>query len=294
MHSQDQISRIQRTTNTLYDLRDHTDVLFCKEIADFLIEKAGGAEGLRISTQEFMALVVSRFVTNQGLIKLMADKFGKDLQIIELGAGFTPHFLNLSTEIGKYIEIDFEMNSELKREVTGTFTEKTNIIFVAGDFLLEETWIEIGKHIDLSKPVLIFSEGVVAQYFNAEQKSMIAHLARQVLIAEGSCFVIDDTLRNHSELHSNPIILEGMNRIATQSGSAVYNKETSTFARELENWNKLFDNTIYTIDYILSKPDMDFALKAFKLIICANDPKRELEPLILEQSKQNTKDRIWK
>jgi len=294
MNSQDQISKIQKTANTLYDLRDHTDIKFCKEIADFLIEKSGGEEGSRISTENFRALVVSRFMTNHQLLEVMAKKYGRDLQIIELGAGFTPHFLNLNSDIGKYIEIELEANSKLKQEITKRISTKDNIVFISGDILTEEVWNKVSELVDSTKPVLIFSEGVVAQYFNAEQKSRIALLAKQVLVTEGSCFVIDDTLRNHPELHSNPIIKEGMNRIAAQSGSGVYKDEASTFAQELDNWCKIFNNTVYTIDYVLSKPNMDFALQVFKLIVCVNDKNREFEPILLKLSKQNNNDRIWK
>ncbi|MEI8328355.1 MAG: class I SAM-dependent methyltransferase [Candidatus Taylorbacteria bacterium] len=294
MNSQDQIIKIQKTANTLYDLRDHSDVKYCKEISDFLIEKSGGNEGSRISTENFSAFVVSRFTTTHRFIELMAQRLGKELQIVELGSGFTPHFLNLNYEIGKYIEIDLEVNSKLKKEITRKLRERDGEIFIAGDILTQDVWNEVGNNIDLSKPVIIFSEGVVAQYFTTEQKEKIASLSRAFLQTNGSCFVVDDTLRNHSELHDNPIIQEGMSRIVAESGSKVYKSETSTFESEIDKWNKLFNNTIYTVDYVPSKPEMDFALRSYKLTVCMNDQNRELESVLLELSKQNKNNRTWK
>lgn len=290
----DQIIKIQKTANTMYDLRDHSDVKYCKEIADFLIEKSGGNEGSRISTENFSAFVVSRFTTTHRFIELMAQRFGKKLQIVELGSGFTPHFLNLNYEIGKYIEIDLEVNSKLKKEITGKLKESDGIIFIAGDILTQDVWDKVRNNIDLNKPVVIFSEGVVAQYFTADQKEKVALLSRALLQTKGSCFVVDDTLRNHSELHNDPLIQEGMSRIATESGSRVYKSETSTFASEMDKWGKLFNNAIYTIDYVPSKPEMDFALRNYKLTVCMNDQNRELESVLLELSKQNKNNRIWK
>jgi hypothetical protein len=176
----------------------------------------------------------------------------------------------------------------------GKFTNNSNLFFVSGDILSEKTWDEVNKHVDRNKPVLIFSEGVVAQYFNSGQKKNIANFARELLMTEGSCFVVDDTLRNHPELHSNVIIKEGIDRVVDQSGRADYKNDLSTYSHELNNWHNLFNNTTYTIDYILSKPEMDFAIKSFKLIVCANDPKNELEQIFLKQSEQNCKERIWK
>ncbi len=294
MESQDQVSKIQKTANTIYDLKDHSDVKFCKEIADFLVSKTGNFKETRLSNQDFGALVVSRFITVHGLLEMMAKKYGKKLQIIELGAGFTPHFLNLSHDVGKYVEVDFEFNSKLKKEITQKLTEKKNATFVAGDILSEEVWREIKNNVDVDKPVLIFSVGVVSPYFDSEQKEKLASLVKPFLVSGGSCFVIDDTLRNHPELRSNPIIRDAMDKVVSNSGSIVYHEEACTFSTELDRWSRLINSDVCTVDYILSKPEMDFAVKEFKLIICANDRNKELEPGLLKLSSENRLDRVWK
>lgn len=282
---------IQRTANTLFDLRDHSDFKYCNEIADFLKSRSITDE-IRISTENFMALVVSRFATTQALLEQITEKYGTELQIVELGSGFTPHCLNLSGKIRNYIEVDLPDNSELKKEISKNFVSTNNQIFVAGDILDGATWQKISANIEPDKPVLIFSEGVIAQYFSAEQKEKIASFAKSIMKASGSCFVIDDTLRNHQEFHSNPMITEGMNRISMFSGSMTYTNKKQSFADEMDRWSKLFNNKLYTVSYLLSKPEMDFVLKQFKLIVCANDD--VMEESLQELSTYNLNNRIWK
>ena len=55
-------------------------------------------------------------LTNHKILEFFPKKFGKDLQIIELGSGFTPHFLTLNYDIDKYIEVELDINTELKKE----------------------------------------------------------------------------------------------------------------------------------------------------------------------------------
>ena len=224
----------------------------------------------------------------------MASKYGSDLQIIELGSGFTPHFLNLRSEIGKYVEIELDINSKLKEEITKKLTNKDNIIFISGDILSADVWNKVRSVIDTTKPVLIFSEGVIAQYFTKEQKEKIASLTKDFLVSNGSAFIIDDTIRNHVELHSNPIIKEGMDRVTTQSGNSTYKGEVTSLTLEIDNWSKLFNNKVSVIDYILSKPEMDFAISNLRLIVCMKDPKNEFETVLAQLSKNNRNTRIWK
>ncbi len=294
MDSKEQVVKIQKTANTIYDLKDHTDVKYCSEITDFLIKKLGVNSDQRISTQNFSALVVSRYLTNHSVLESMASRYGSDLQIIELGSGFTPHFLNLRSEVGKYIEIDLDINSKLKEEITKKLTSKDNIIFISGDILSVDVWNKVKDIIDTTKPVIIFSEGVVAQYFTKEQKEKIANLTKDFLVSNGSAFIIDDTIRNHIELHSNPIIKEGMDRVATQSGNNTYKGEVTSLTHEIDNWSKLFNNKVSTIDYILSKPGMDFAINNLKLIVCMRDIKNEFETVLAQLSENNKNTRVWK
>ncbi len=288
-------SQIQKTASTLFDLSEHTDVAYSHQIADLMVKKTG-IEWTRMSTSDFTALPVSRFNTNQSLLAYMAEKFGPNFQIVELGAGFTPHYLNLKTKILKYIEVEFDVNSSLKKEIIGEIKPQSNdLIFISGDILNEKTWENIKDNLDPHYPVVIFSEGVIAQYFNAEQKEQISTFIKDLLKVQGSAFVLDDTLRNHPELHSNPTISEGMKRIMQQSGSNTYNAEFQTFDGEIERWKGLLpDVEVVTVEYIKSKPEMDFAVGSFKLIVCLQKPSEDLKSGLSELSLQNKNNRIWK
>lgn len=291
----EQTSQIQKTASTLFDLSEHTDVVYSHQIADLMVKKTG-IEWTRMSTSDFTALPVSRFNTNQSLLDYMSQKLGSNLQIVELGAGFTPHYLNLKTKILKYIEVEFDVNSSLKKEIIGEIKPPSNdLIFISGDILDESTWIKIKDNLDPHYPVVIFSEGVIAQYFNTEQKAQISTFIKDLLTVQGSAFVLDDTLRNHPELHNNPIIAEGMARIKQQSGSSVYNAEFQNFDSEIERWKELLsDVEIVTVEYIKSKPEMDFAVGNFKLIVCLQKPSEDLKSGLSELSLQNKNNRIWK
>lgn len=294
MINNDDIVKIQKTANTLYDLRDHTDVPFCKEISDFLMQKTNNFDQERISTENFQTLPVSRFLTNHKVLEFFADKYGDNLQVIELGSGFTPHFLNLKSDICKYVEVELEVNATLKEEITNKLTKKDNIFFVKGDILLKDTWLDINKTIDNSKPVLIFSEGVIAQYFSAEQKNTIGQYINEIINNKQTVFMVDDTLRNHPEFFDNKIIREGMNRISNQSGSKVYNKEESSFEIEIDRWSKIFNYNIETVNYFLGKPEMDFVLKEFKLILCISNNIENYKIDLLNLSEEIKNKRIWK
>ena len=294
MLNNEDIVKMQKTANTLYDLRDHTDVPFSKEISDFLLEKSNGIEGERISTENFSALPVSRFLTNHEVIEFFVEKFGKELQVVELGSGFTPHFLNLKKNISKYIEVELEVNSKLKKEITRKLTNKENIYFIEGDILSKNVWEEINNIIDNQKPLLIFSEGVIAQYFSSEQKEIVGSYIKEIINNRKTIFIIDDTLRNHPEFLNSPIIQEGMNRISSQSGSKVYNNEVLSLKNEIDKWSKIFNYNIETIDYILSKPEMDFVLKEFRLILCVGNDLKGFEKDLFKLSEIIKNKRIWK
>lgn len=291
----EQTSQIQKTASTLFDLSDHTEVAYSHQIADLMVKKTG-IEWPRISVNDFSAFPVSRFNTNQSILDFFSEKFGPKLQIVELGAGFTPHYLNLKTKVLKYIEVEHESNSNLKKEIINEINPLTsNLVFVSGDILEANTWEKVKGNLDLNNPVIIFSEGVVAQYFDAEQKKKVAGFVKELLTIDGSAFILDDTLRNHPELHDNPVIAEGMKRIVQKSGSNIYNAEFQTFDSEVQRWRELLpDKKVVTVEYVKSKPEMDFAVGDFKLIICLQDTQADLEEELVEVSNHNKINRIWK
>ena len=291
----DYVSKIQKTASTLFDISGHSDVLYSKEIAGLMVKKLG-IQWPPISAENFGAFPVSRFHTTQGFLDFMCEKFGSKLQIIELGAGFTPHYLNLKSDVLKYIEVDHDANSSLKKDILSEIKpDASNLVFIGGDVLEASTWTKIQENIDTNNPVIIFSEGVVAQYFSKEQKQQLTDFMKDLLLVEGSAFVIDDTLRNHPELQSNPIIVDGMKWIVQKSGSKVYNAEFQTFEQEVQRWQELLPSKqIITIDYVKSKPEMDFAIDNFKLIINLQNEREDVKLGLLELSKQNKAKRVWK
>ncbi|MBS3088444.1 class I SAM-dependent methyltransferase [Candidatus Pacearchaeota archaeon] len=286
--------QIQKTASTLINLSEHSNVRYAKAIAKKLLEEKD-TKGPMLSIKPFSAFPVSRFITNQRLLEYIISK-NKDIQIIELGPGFTPHYLNLK-KVSKYIEIDFESNSRLKEKIIKSIkADCRNLFFVSGDILVKKTWLKVKKIINSKKPVLIFSEGVVSQYFDKEQKKLLSSLIKDLLKTEGSIFVLDDTLRNHPDLHSFQIIKEGMSAVIKKSGSQVYGSEKNnqTFGEEISFWKTQFSEyNIQKINYVLSRRDMDFAIKEFKLILIANDSKQAYNKGVEELSYKNKKERVW-
>lgn len=291
--SNEEKTRIQKTASTLFDLIEHSDVAYGEKIAELMIKETG-IEWPRISVKDFSAFPVARFHTNQTILDFFTKQYGDRLQIIELGAGFTSHFFNLSNKIGKYIEVELAVNSALKEKIISKLKKDDNHIFIAGDILEVKTWSKIKKEINFENPVIIFSEGVISQYFNDEQKAKMADLVKDFLIADGSCIIFDDTLRNHQELHDNNIIKEGMSKIVIKSGSSVFKSEFQTFDQEITKWKQLLNKKIITVDYILSKPEMDFAIEKFKLIICLNNSDQKIVKGLEKLSIDNSQKRIWK
>jgi O-methyltransferase involved in polyketide biosynthesis len=291
---EDSKSKIQKTASTLIDLKDHSDVAFCSEIAELMEEKISSGWP-KIFSNNFSAFPVARFCTMQAFLEFMSERLGPQVQIVELGAGFTPHFLNLKAKVSKYIEVDLPVNSNLKKEIINEVYPDSNVVYVSGDISEVTTWDEIKKHINMSSPVIVFSEGVIAQYFSSEQKQKIATYVKDILSTEGSCFVLDDTLRNHPELQTNPIIEEGMQMVTKASGNNVYKSEPQSFPEEVQRWSKLLEGKeLITIDYVLSKPEMDFAVNNFKLIICMTRPNELIKAGLAEMSRDNKKIRVWK
>ncbi len=285
------LDSIQLTANTLLDLCEHSVVPFAQDIVSYLPNKILD-KSVRLSTQEFAAFPVARYHTMRALLKLLVGLYGKRLQIVELGAGFTPHYLDLQEDVGLYIEVDLPNNSEIKRDITEKLCRCDNVQFIAGDILSNQTWQQIIALINIENPVVIFSEGVIAQYFTREQKESLIHMCAPLLNIPGSLFVIDDTLRNHKDLHNQPIILEGMKRVVSLSGSRIYDTQPHIFSDEIIFWNNLF-RKVHPVDYIKSNPIMDFAIKDFKLIVCMNLPESNFSDILDILSKNNANIRIW-
>ena len=64
-------------------------------------------------------LVASRHLTTRRLL----DALSPDYQIVEMGAGFSPHGLNYAAKFACYVEVDLPCNSADKKEVAGNLQE---------------------------------------------------------------------------------------------------------------------------------------------------------------------------
>lgn len=286
-------SKIQKTAGTLFDLADHADIPYVDQILDQLSKES--ESGLsRISTENFSALPVARFNTNHVVLECLVSLIGPEVQVVELGSGFTPHYLNLKKMIFNYVEVELPENSALKERIIRSIKPNPeNLLFVSGDILDDLTWKQIEKTLDLNKPIIIFSEGVISQYFNSEQKQIIAKHVESLLLNTRGCLIIDDTLKTHPEIHQNPIIAEGMAKVALVSGNSGYSDEKLTFQGEVERWKKLLPETeIVTVDYIKSKPEMDFVTSIFKLIVCTKNLSVKIKDVL--GGCTSVVDRIWK
>ena len=294
MENYHQPEKIELTANTVFDISQHSNDSHTNNIAVYLATNYPEFLELNISTDNFKALVVARYFNSHRFLELIAQLTNGQLQVVELGAGFTSHFLSIRDQVSKYIEVDYPLNSKIKSKATEQFYNGNKITFVGGDILESTTWEKINSVIDRDKPVVIFSEGVIAPYFNLQQKMVVANYIKPFLAISGSAFLIDDTLKNHPELQKHPVIAEGMARITKKSGNNNYQSNIPhTFENEFDFWQKQLGINARAIQYTRSKPEMDFAISELKSIACINSI-NNLDLEISNLSDSNAIIRNWK
>lgn len=258
---------IQRTAGTICSLAD-ANIPYSKDILSLYEQSEGPALQIGRGLDD---IVVARYLANHNNL----EKYARlDLQVIELGAGFAPHGLHISRDVSTYIEIDHVENSELKRTICDTLNPNHNINFVGGDLLDISTWERVAENLDAAKPVYIFNEGVVSQYFTDEQKSKLVSYIKPLMQQPGSCFVTEDSFKHHPYLQNHPRIIEAMGDIAQKSQSQHYGvKNSTTLTNEKLLWSTRFDPDRSNIDHLVGlvpyprlESELDFALEKLRLI----------------------------
>lgn len=205
---------LQRTAATVVDLADNSNVAYATQIKLALEKRFPGIKSFAPSMSE---IVVSRYLTNQKMLEDVVKSTNGQVQIIELGSGFTPHALNLNGRPAKYIEIDLPENISLKKEIVAEISSHDETGYIAGDVLDPAIWDVVSKMVDPDLPVVIFSVGLII-YFSGLQQDRLVSLALPFIKPDGiSRFVFDDSLKYHPELQGHPALVQGRKNIIDTS-----------------------------------------------------------------------------
>jgi len=223
-------SDIEKTASTIEDLQRVSNVPYSREILSALEDEIGE---VRSFCPDLSWLAASRHLTSRGLIEQLSPEY----QVIEMGAGFSPHGLNYSYRFGSWTEVDLPHNSKLKERVARRIAPKGKIEFVAGDIYSRDTWERVMSSLDLSRPSFIFCEGVVSQYGSEEQKDILVESIGPLIIHPDSRLYIDDTFKNHPEISQNPRIQEIMGTLRRSLKRTSYaGMESRTLEDERSRW----------------------------------------------------------
>jgi len=177
---------IVRTSHLpLIDLASSTDIPFCKSIVDELAKL-----GYEIPDPTGKAwLAESRYKGSERII------FESGItQVIELGAGFTPHSLNMPKV--KYIEVDFPETIKAKKKIVSKINPLRKVTYISGEIFEDSTWEKIQKHL-VKRPTVVFCEGFM-QYTNPQKRK---YLTKKILpiIQGGGIWFFEDSLTFHPE-----------------------------------------------------------------------------------------------
>ncbi len=189
----------------------------------------------------------------------------KDLrQIIELGAGFTPHYQNLNGEglVDSYIEVDLPENSEIKQGLLKQAVwDESMPTFVQGNVFDRKTWYSIGHHafqnFSEEKPVGIFAEGFM-QYTNPEQRKYLLDQMRPLLEEFGGFFFFEDSLTFHPEFSEIPemrALSERMSKISKNDQLTNYISQEG-LTHEFESYGFYVERMPAPLDNLTSR-DLD-------------------------------------
>lgn len=260
-------SPIEKTAATICDLAYFDTPNSRRMLAE--VEKKNGkvcsiAGGLAF-------LVAARHLTTRKLL----DALAPDYQIVEMGAGYSPHGLNYAAKFACYIEVDLPCNSAEKREIAGNLHEgQDSVKYVSGDLFNPQTWSKVKEKLDLTKPVFAFCEGVVSPYASEEQKTVLAGQLQSLFCHGGCKLFLDDTLKNHPELESNPIISGGRTIMAYVLKDTNYNTIADrTFETEVRGWeNRGF--SVELVPYVNVGGQYSAVTDVFMGLLCT---KRRLE-----------------
>lgn len=220
-------SPIEQTADSVFYLNGHSSDKNIEGIVEYLTKNYK----LEATNLDFAGFTVSRHTTMFEILESLIFYFKSKVQIIELGAGFTKHFLNLKQKPFGYIEVDLPANYEIKNKVIkdlfGDFTLPLNTYYklISGDILDLKTWKDIKNTINLDIPVIIFSEGVVSHFFSKDQKLKLIEQIKPILNNPKSFFIFDDSLRYHPEIATNKYFENGIKKVMQKSKTNVYTQD---------------------------------------------------------------------
>ena len=251
---------MERTAATVADL-----VAYGIAHADSFANAVGNEWGEITSfVPEFAVFPVSRYLTMQ---KYISGRASSDLQIVELGAGFTPLSHSLADRVSQWVEVDLPNNSALKQKISNDLNSPKNITYLAGDALTQDVWNYVNLTLDANKPTIIFSCGLISQYFNSSQKDLLASYAKSQLVKQGSVLLIEDTLQNHPELENETIINAGCEKIRKTSGNDLYGRIFHPWMNEKLAWHQR-GFFVAAIPYVIPQMQGNYLVNNFKFITC--------------------------
>jgi hypothetical protein len=122
---------------TLADLAMYANVPGAIDILRLLED-----EGFSSKTAGKPHQVELRYRVSENIIKEAVESIGAK-QAIELGSGFTPHAIGLMGNpkvLENYVEIDFAININKKRDLIKKLAPELDVSFVSGDVFDEKVW----------------------------------------------------------------------------------------------------------------------------------------------------------
>ncbi|NEP14314.1 MAG: hypothetical protein F6K14_29790 [Symploca sp. SIO2C1] len=203
---------------TIAALAKNTSIPYCREIIQNIIAE-NKADLVEInSSSSLHYLVELRYKTSEKIIRE-----GEYQQVIELGAGLTPHALNLQQTVTNYIEVDLAENSHLKRRIVQKLEPSLTVHYVAGDIFASSTWSKLKGLVKPGVPVAIFAEGFLI-YSSQEQRQFLGEQIREILADNGGMFFMEDSLRFHPEVQEIPKIKNFTIALSNRSKNTNYSK----------------------------------------------------------------------
>jgi len=248
---------IEKTASTLVDILTGVDTKYGREV----LTKLKKIKEITSFAPQLAGLVASRYLTSNAIIEEYLAR-GFHPNIIELGAGFSPHSLDLGKKV-VYIEVDLPTNSEIKQKIAKEINPSDSTIYIAGDIFLSNTWERIKKHINPKQPTIIFGEGFFI-YTTKEQRVM---LAKEILPLTGNegCLFFEDSLRYHPEWDLTNNTQKGIKGILQTSKSKAYSEKISQeeLTKEWESYG--FKVERRTPIYVKANSDIAKKLKTWVL-----------------------------
>jgi len=203
---------------TVAALAKNTSIPYCREITQRIIDENKAELGKTDTFLSVSYLIELRYKTSDKIIRE-----GGYQQVIELGAGLTPHALNLKQKVTNYIEVDLEENSRLKRRIVQELEPSLTVHYVAGDVFDSHTWSRLNSLLKPGLPVAIFSEGLLL-YSSQEQRRFLGEQIGAILAEHDGLFFLEDSLRFHPEVQEMPKIQKFTKYITNKSKNTNYSE----------------------------------------------------------------------